>query len=193
MLFKFISAFVVAAMIAVGALVVLTVPVSAIVLPPLCDFTTGGGFVFADTGAQTTFGSHGGCKHQAFWGHVNYVDHGGRLNTVPYHVDSLEITGYFFDPADTNPNARHICGFARTNDGERVRFRVKMEDNGEPGRADRFGIRLSNGYVVPTRLLGAGGPGGGNVQLHKPNPSTTAPNPFPSIAAMCGGVPSPGA
>src|SRR5258706_8109445 len=82
MLFKFVSAFVVTAMIAVGALVVMSVPVSAIVIPQLCDFTTGGGFVFADTGAKTTFGSHGGCKHKAFWGHVNYVDHGGRLNTV---------------------------------------------------------------------------------------------------------------
>jgi hypothetical protein len=66
-----------------------------------------------------------------------------------------------------------------------------LEDNGEPGRNDRFGIRLSNGYLVTPRLLNGGGPGGGNVQLHGPNPSTTGPVPAPSEAAMCGGLATP--
>src|SRR5262249_45453475 len=123
------------------------------------------------------------------WGHVNYVDHGGFGGTTPYHVDSVQITGYLFDPAF--PNARDICGFARTDAGETVRFRVRMEDNGEPGRDDRFGIRLSNGYLVPARSLGADGSGGGNIQLHKPNPSTTGPNPSPSEYEMCGDLTTP--
>src|SRR5437867_4669490 len=150
-----------------GLLLVPATPVSAHVVPAPCDFITGGGFVFRDDGARANFGAHGGCTNGDFWGHVNYVDHGGFQGATPYHVDSIEITGYLIDPAF--PNARDICGFARTNAGETVRFRVRLEDNGEPGRDDRFGIRLSNGYLVTARSLGGDGSGGGNVQLHKPN------------------------
>lgn len=154
-------------------------------VPAPCDFITSGGFVFLDSGDRGTFGAHGGCKHDGFWGHVNYVDHSTGM-----HVDSTEITGYLMDPPI--PNARDICGIARVEQGEEiVRFRVRLVDNGEPGTSDMFGIRLSNGYHVSTRLLGGGGPGGGNVQLHKPNPSTTGPTPPPDEATMCGGLPPP--
>ena len=73
----------------------------------------------------------------------------------------------------------------------RHRQRVRLTDNGEPGVADQFGIRLSNGYTVTTRLLGRGQQGGGNVQLHRPNPSTAGPNPAPDELMMCGGVAEP--
>jgi hypothetical protein len=67
-----------------------------------------------------------------------------------------------------------------------------MEDNGKPGGADRFGLRLSNGYVLATRELGPPGPtGGGNIQLHKPNPSTTPPVPAPTEAEMFPGLVTP--
>jgi len=163
-------------------------PARAQDVPNPCDFITGGGFVFKDDGARANFGAHGGCKHGDFWGHVNYVDHGGFAGQTPYHVDSTQITGYL--TVFGFPNARDICGVARTNAGETVLFRVRMEDNGEGSNAtapDRFGIRLSNGYLVTTRPLGGGGPGGGNVQLHQPNPSTTAPNTSPD----CGGLEPP--
>jgi hypothetical protein len=185
---KVASSLIIAAIVAVG-LVITHVPTSAHFIPAPCDFITGGGFVFTDLGAKANFGSHGGCKHGEFWGHVNYVDHGGFMGQTPYHVNSFEITGYLMD--EGFPNARDICGFARTNAGETVRFRVRMEDNGEPGRDDRFGIRLSNGYLVTARLLGDGGPGGGNIQLHKPNPSTTAPSPAPDEFTMCGPLSTP--
>jgi hypothetical protein len=125
---------------------------------------------------------------------VNYVDHGGFAGATPYHVDSIEITGYLILPEDMAPaTARDICGFARTNANEPqpVRFRVRMDDEGEPGVRDMFGIRLSNGYHVSPRLLGDAGPGGGNVQLHKPNPSSTAPDPPPSEVEMCGDLATP--
>jgi hypothetical protein len=160
--------------------------ITTIITTP-CDFITGGGFVFTDSGPQANFGSHGGCKNGEFWGHVNFVDHGGFAGAVPYHVDSTQITGYLEDDT-TVPTGRDICGLARTNAnaGETVSFRVHMEDNGEPGVNDKFGIRLSNGYLLTSRLLGNGGPGGGNIQLHKPNPSTTGPNPPPTELKMCG-------
>jgi len=163
----------------VAAFALPRVPVSAHFVPTPCDFITSGGFIFKDNFERANFGAHGGCKNEDWWGHVNYVDHDPvpyAGNKSPYHVDSTEITGYMFDPAF--PNARDICGIARTNAGESVYFRVRLVDNGEGSNAackDEFGIRLSNGYLVTTRPLANGGNGGGNVQLHKGNPSNTSP------------------
>lgn len=139
-----------------------------------CDFVTAGGYVYKDDKAMANFGAHGGCKNGEFWGNVNYVDH-----KTGFHLNSSRITGYLFDPA--TPNARDICGFGRINDQpEEVMFRVRLVDNGEPGRNDTFGITIDNWYTsgerfykVSSRKLANGGPGGGNVQLHKNNPSTT--------------------
>src|SRR5438093_1940082 len=76
-------------------------------VPAPCDFITGGGWVIGDSGAKVNFGAHGGCKHGAFWGHVNVLDH--SLNP-PAHLKSTEITGYLMDP-NGPPTARDICGF----------------------------------------------------------------------------------
>ena len=43
------------------------------VVPAPCDFITGGGWVIGDSAQFVNFGAHGGCKHGAFWGHVNVV------------------------------------------------------------------------------------------------------------------------
>ena len=155
-------------------------------VPVPCDFVTSGGYVFTNGGKEANFGTHGGCKHDGFWGHLNFVDHG-----TGYHVDSLEITGYL--TPSPGSNIRDICGTATTNfpEAQPVFFRVRLIDNGEPGVADLFGIRLSNGYVVTSRLLGRGLHGGGNVQLHDPNPSTTGPSPSPNEDTMCNGVGEP--
>jgi hypothetical protein len=117
---------------------------------------------------------------------VNYVDH-----RTGYHVNSLEIMGYLTPLQGST--TRDICGTATTDgaDPQPVFFRVRLIDNGEPGTADQFGIRLSNGYVVTTRTLNAGKHGGGNVQLHGPNPSTTGPKPSPVDELWCNGVLAP--
>ncbi len=154
-------------------------------VPAPCDFITGGGFVFNDSGARVNFGAHGGCKNGAFWGHVNALDHSYN---PPAHLRSTNITGYLMDPAF--PNARDICGqgvLDVNGSTSTVSFRVRMEDNGEPGAgSDRFGLHLSNGYDLTTRILV-----GGNIQLHKPNPSTTGPSPAPTEAEMCGTLSTP--
>jgi len=187
-MFKFVPSFIVAAVVAAG-LAVAHAPVSAQQLPAPCDFITGGGFVLTNLAAKANFGAHGGCKHGDFWGHVTYVDHGGFLGTTPYHVNSIEVTGYFA----ITPTTRDICGRANTNSPEPqpVHFRVRMIDNGEPGTTDMFGIRLSNGYIVTTRILGSPGTDGGNIELHKANPSTTAPDPAPAILVACAGLEPP--
>jgi hypothetical protein len=79
---------------------------------------------------------------------------------------------------------RAVCGTARTNMFGDVDFRFEATDNGEPGDDDVFILRLGQGgallYTTETdsnHTLGGSGPGGGNLQLHKPNPSTTFAGP----------------
>jgi hypothetical protein len=157
-----------------------------------CDFLTGGGFIMT-TGSGTheeakgTFGVGGGCKFDSpTWGHLEYIDHGTGLN-----VHWLTITAYLVegegdtstDPQTGQPTGtRLICGTARTNVYGDVDFMVRARDAGEPGTEDEFDIRLAqSGVVVYTtenevgfpNKLGGGDGGGGNIQLHKPNPSTT--------------------
>jgi hypothetical protein len=157
------------------------------IVPTPCDFITSGGFVVNDGLKKVSFGAHGGCKNGEFWGQINVVDHASG-----YHINSDEITG-FVAPFGVQTPTRDICGWASTNratDQERVRFRVRLTDKGEPGSLDEFGIVLGEGvatpYLVTPRLLSDKKPGGGNVQLHKPNPSTVAPSPLPSN--LCGGL-----
>ena len=156
-----------------------------------CDFLTGGGFIFTTASgthpdAKGTFAIGGGCKHGSpTWGHLEYHDHYNGLNA---HWTS--ITAYMkegdppqtFDPKTGQPTGtRLVCGTARTNLFGDVDFMVRATDNGEPGSSDEFDIRLSqDGHTVYTteyepgapNKLGGGDGGGGNIQLHKPNPST---------------------
>ena len=159
-------------------------------IPSPCDFTTSGGFVINSAGKKVSFGAHGGCKNGEWWGQINVVDH-----ATGYHINSEEITGYFVPAGAPNPeHTRDICGLAWTNnpnDPQYVPFRVRLIDNGEPGSYDKFGIVLGNTadpttqYHVSARLLSAQKPGGGNVQLHKENPSTTASS---SLTINCHGL-----
>jgi hypothetical protein len=150
-----------------------------------CDFLTGGGFIFYN-GNKATFGVGGGCKDGApTWGHLEYVDHGTGLN-----VHWTSITAYIeVDSQDgTQPlGARQVCGTARTNLYGDVDFVIQARDSGEPGTSDQFDIRLRKMGVIVydttqqcfPHSLGSTAPcapgtnGGGNIQLHKPNPSNT--------------------
>jgi hypothetical protein len=111
------------------------------------------------------------------WGHLEYIDHGTGLN-----VHWITITAYMSDivglPPD--PNARIICGTASTNDPMNpiVDFLVRAADDDGPGSRDTFDIVLSNGYN--TFVAGPHTLAGGNITLHKPNPSTMG-----SISESC--------
>ena len=184
-----------------AALVLSQSGASAHVFP--CDFLTGGGFIVT-TGsgthepAKANFGIGGGCKHGSpTWGHLQYIDHGTGLN-----VHWTAITAYLMegdgegqtrtDPKTGQPlGTRLVCGTARTNHYGPVDFMVRATDNGEPGRDDEFDLRLSQeGIVIYTtenepgtpHKLGEGDGGGGNIQLHKPNPSTTGDFGGPCLA-----------
>jgi len=170
----------------IGALVLALVSGSAFAWP--CDFLTGGGFIINPTstsnGAKANFGVGGGCKDGATtWGHLEYIDHGRGLN-----VHWTSITAYIELESNTDSRGRligvrGICGKARTNlyGPDDVDFLVVARDAGEPGVLDEFDIRLAqNGLIVYSteffhfrHKLNDGIGGGGNIQLHKPNPSTT--------------------
>ncbi len=179
-----------------GLLMFRSTPVYAHQVPMPCDFTTGGGFVitdktFTDGGNHANFGLVAGCKNGGFFGHVNFVDHDTMGMFAGLHVSSDQITAYV-DPSPTS-RYRDICGTADTNLFGQVYFRVRTFDGGNPSiGVDRFGIELTgisppwtgaHAVVISTRFLA-----GGNITLHKPNPSTTGPNlTEDQITAACGG------
>ena len=156
-----------------------------------CDFLTGGGYIFTTASnthplSKNNFAIGGGCKHGSpTWGHLEYHDHATGLN-----VHWIEITAYKMEGEDTGTDpktkqpigTRLVCGTARTNNADwgNVDFVVRARDAGEPGVDDEFDIRLAkDGRIVYTteydpgpHKLGGGDGGGGNIQLHKPNPST---------------------
>jgi hypothetical protein len=161
--------------------------------PAPCDFLTGGGFIIT-TGsgthdaAKANFGIGGGCKHGTpTWGHLEYHDHGNGLNAhwtaITAYLAEGDGTGdTVTDPKTKQPlGTRVICGTARTNLYGDVDFMVIAKDAGEPGTSDEFDIRLvrAGAVVYSTEMepgfphqLNEGSGGGGNIQLHKPNPST---------------------
>src|SRR6266446_7030001 len=181
---KLAAGLVAVALVVTGAVLVVGTatapPVKAWATPESCDFLTGGG-----------------CKHGSpTWGHLEYIDHSTGLN-----VHWTSITGYYFlddgtgtDPKTGQPTGtRGICGTARTNLYGDVNFAVRAKDAGEPGVNDQFDIRLTDStgtvpyYDTTDRTTGGcfphylgsyapcapGDGGGGNIQLHKPNPSTS--------------------
>lgn len=122
--------------------------------------------------ASSHFGAHGGCKNGKFWGNFNVIDHENN-----FQMKAERITGYLYDPEF--PDGRDICGWARINNADNlVMFRIRLNDKGEPGKNDSFGIIIDNWhtagerfYKVGVRKLNNGEGGGGNIQLHKGNRS----------------------
>jgi hypothetical protein len=162
------------------------------------------GATLPEGGQKANFGLVGGCKNGGFFGHVNYVDHANGLHvssdTITGYVDPCPGCS----PPAAN-NARDICGTAEVTDpstGQNFgthNFRVRTIDaekqSSFPQPKDKFGIELQNqsgdiDYFVPVRCLADNtptgdvrtcspnvGPGGGDIQLHKPAPpNTTGPS-----------------
>ncbi|HAR46050.1 MAG TPA: hypothetical protein DCS05_07745 [Nitrospiraceae bacterium] len=127
--------------------------------PVVCkDKVTGGGWIMLPSGGKGTFGVTGGIKHGKFWGHLTYVDHGPKGSKVEdMKVKGTGVTSYAVVDAVT----RHIEGTGKINGEAGYTYQVDVMDSGEPGRADMFSLRLSNGYTASGYLAG------GNIQLHK--------------------------
>lgn len=170
----------------------------------------------AETGQKANFGLVGGCKNGGFFGHVNYVDHNNGLHVSSDTITAYVNPCPGCIPPAAN-NARDICGTADVSiNGSPITgpwgFRVRTidaEQQSSPPPKDKFGIHIhslnsdgtagSTAYLVPTRCLASNSPtgnvstcsavnpGGGDIELHKPNPSTTGPSlTEDQITAACG-------
>jgi len=176
---------VVAAAYALGTAAIAVVLMSTQVNAWQCDFLTGGGFIYVN-GAKGTFAIGGGCKHDEYWGHLEYHDHGTGLNAHWTSITAYQEWNSGTDDKGRLSGRRLICGTARTNQFGDVNFAVVATDNGEPGTNDEFDIQLkrSDGTIAYSTFgwdtsggfphkLGGDANGGGNIQLHKPNDSNT--------------------
>jgi hypothetical protein len=127
--------------------------------PPPCpamDFITGGGWIPGPSGAKATFAVAGGLKNGAFWGHLNYIDHGSGGP----RVKGTGVTAYSVVDATT----RHIEGTAEVNGQPGYTYKVDAADNGEPGRNDVFNLDVTS--PTGSEYKAGGQLGGGNIQLH---------------------------
>lgn len=114
------------------------------------DFVTGGGF-FDGSNGHDYFAVAGGTIAGAFHGHLAFKDTGSGMRVI-----GTGITGYTFIDTAT----RRIDGNCEVDGVGGFTYSVEATDNGEPGSADKFILRLSNGYEAAGQLLG------GNIQLH---------------------------
>jgi hypothetical protein len=158
--------------------------VPVIQCPPVCrDFMTGGGWIpvpGALCNNKGTFGFVGGLNARGeFFGSANYIDH-----CTGDHAKGDDVIAYCFTSGSCPPNpelddCRRIVYTGRFNNVPGFTIVLDVCDNGEPGRTDTFAIRVlvrtggtdcdPTGHTVysASGTLGGGGPGGGNIQLHR--------------------------
>jgi Mg-chelatase subunit ChlD len=115
---------------------------------------TGGGRITAANGDKATFG--GNAKGTGPSGEEEYQDHGPAMDI---NVHSSSVTAVTCSADRTSAS---IFGTATIDGGGSYDFRIDVRDLGEPGRNDRYRIRLSNGYDSGDQQLLAGG----NIQIH---------------------------
>ena len=112
------------------------------------DFVTGGGW-FGHP--RQNFAVAGGIKNGNFWGHLLYIDHGTGMKVKGTGVTAYTVTG---------ATARRIEGTCEIDGRPGGKYVADVDDQGEPGTADRFALAL-NGTRVAGGVLE-----GGNIQLH---------------------------
>jgi hypothetical protein len=134
---------------------------------PGCKIT-GGGHIEAANGDRASFsgnakvkdkgkgkGKKGGSSSPQPSGNETYHDHGPA---DPMTVKTITVTAVVC--ADDGRSAGAF-GLAKVNGEPAIRFRIDVQDLGEPGRRDTYRIRLSNGYDSGEQRLQ-----GGNIQVH---------------------------
>ena len=176
------------ALCALGIAAVAVVATERVAAAADCDDLTGGGFIYVN-GAMATFDVGGGCKKGSgaetpsapYWGHLEYQD-----DSTGLEVHWTSITAYHnWDNEGSDDHGqpvgrRLICGAATTNDPAHpdVYFALVAADYGETGSTDTLEVLLTDTSAIypyfdtGVQALGGGAGGGGNLQLHNPNPST---------------------
>jgi Big-like domain-containing protein/beta-propeller repeat-containing protein len=125
------------------------------VLPPnnaACKVTYGG-WIIATNGDRANFG--GNAQGNGPKGQEEYQDHGPAMDINVHSINVLAVT------CSRDGTMASIFGKATVNGAGSYDYRIDVRDLGEPGRNDRYRIRLSNGYDSGDQQLR-----GGNVQAH---------------------------
>jgi hypothetical protein len=111
--------------------------------------------------SQATFGFTTRCCAPA--GNLEYNDHGANVR-----IKSQSITGLFIGSGPCGPNTHAtFTGTAsvyRSTGTTTQNFQVDVDDCGEPGRSDTFGIKT---FGLPPYSSGPSTLIGGNIQIHK--------------------------
>jgi hypothetical protein len=114
---------------------------------------TGGGRILAADGDKATFG--GNAKGAGPSGEEEYQDHGPAMD-IDVHSTSVTVVSCSADGTSAT-----IFGTATVNGAGAFAFRIDVTDLGEPGKNDRYRIRLSNGYDSGDQQLVSG-----NIVIH---------------------------
>jgi hypothetical protein len=111
----------------------------------------------SDPSAKCTFGFTAKCCEPS--GNLQYQDHGADVR-----IKAQSIDGFFISAGACGANTHAtIIGMAqviRATGTTIERFTVEVDDCGEPGTADTFGIRTETYLNGPSVLIG------GNIQIH---------------------------
>ena len=113
---------------------------------------TGGGWILGPTLGRVSFGFEAMNNPNGLHATCTVIDHATKAHIKCTSIDSLVVIG----------THATFTGQA-TIDGTSARYRIDVDDNGEPGTADTFAIQLSGGstYAAGGTLMG------GNIQIHK--------------------------
>jgi hypothetical protein len=119
---------------------------------------TGGGQIAISLSSKTGKASFGfNVMYQEGWaapkGELQYVDHTTKMTVHGPNMTSLVVS--------SDKTKATFSGECKINGVSGFKFKVYVEDNGEPGKNDVFKITLSNGYLAGGTLLN------GNIQIHK--------------------------
>jgi hypothetical protein len=114
---------------------------------------TGGGRISAANGDMATFGGNAMANGPS--GQEEYQDHGPATNANVHSLSVLSVV------CSSDKTTATIYGMATVNGGGSYVFAIDVKDLDEPGKNDRYHIRLSNGYDSGDQQLVSG-----NIQIH---------------------------
>jgi len=111
----------------------------------------------SDPAAESTFGFSAKCCAPS--GNLEYNDHASDVR-----IKAQSIDGFFISTgacgANTHATFTGMAKVIRSTGTTTERFTVEVDDCGEPGTADTFGIRTESYVNGPSPLIG------GNIQIH---------------------------
>lgn len=118
---------------------------------------SGGGHIVATNGDRATFGGNARVREDGEANaHLQYTDHGPAQPTKMHTLDVLAIVC-------DGPSSATIYGTARVDGHGTVQYRIRVQDNGEPGAGrDVYGILLDTGYYSGEQPLVSG-----NIQVRR--------------------------